>query len=89
MTRNYRVFTGTQLINNFDINQVDGHTVYDYQLFAFDSDAQHSEVYGPFVNCREASDWCNDSNKLFRELKKEVISIIDEIHFKRLDEILI
>ncbi len=75
MTRNYRVFTGTELLNDFNINQVCGYTVYDHQSYVFDPDAKHSEIYGPFSGRREALTWCENSNKLFRELEKELCNV--------------
>lgn len=86
LNRNYQVFTGTQLYNDFVINRVNGRDLTKDglcgMLFVASPteeviDGQrllhgHSQIYGPFFGSPEAQRWCDNLNKLFKELRNEI-----------------
>ncbi len=87
LSRNYQVFTGTQLHNDFGITVVDGRNLEKDQLFGmlfvtnvvneghFPGDKCSTivgPIYGPYFQSIEAQRWCNNLNKLFKELRSEL-----------------
>ncbi len=75
LNRNYRVMTGTTLRTEYDIAEVDGRNLELDQLlgmlFVYDTE-NDSEIYGPFFGSPEAQRWCDNLNKLFKELRSEL-----------------
>ncbi len=73
LNRNYRVMTGTTLRTEYDIAEVDGRNLELDQLlgmlFVYDPE-EDSQIYGPFFGSPEAQRWCDNLNKLFKELRR-------------------
>ncbi len=75
LVRNYRVMTGTTLHTEYHVETVNSRRLEDDQLFSmlFVVDPENdSEIYGPFFGSPEAQRWCDNLNKLFLELRREI-----------------
>lgn len=75
LNRNYRVMTGSELEARYQIRRVNGRDLEKDQLFGmlFVADPENkAEIYGPFFGSPEAQRWCDNLNKLFRELRSEL-----------------
>ena len=75
LNRNYRVMTGTTLHIKYDIQRVNLRNLEDEGLLGmlFVADPENkAEIYGPFFGSPEAQRWCDNLNKLFRELRSEL-----------------
>ncbi len=86
LVRNYKVFTGTQLYNDFLLHEVNGrdltkdglcHMLFVASPTGEEVDGQqllhgNSEIYGPFFMSTEADMWRHHLNRLFVELRREL-----------------
>lgn len=76
LNRNYRVYTGSELEARFQIKRINGRDLEKDQLFGMlfvaDPENKNAEFYGPFFDSPEAQRWCDNLNKLFKELRNEL-----------------